>query len=135
MVVLNPVETKPARQFKGWTMETIFLNPETWDLALDSDGNIAIAKDPYSKAQDVASAVKLFKGELYYNVGNGIPYFDETLGKKQSFALYQYRLEKAALSVPEVVSAKAIIQSNADRTVTGIIKFTDDKGRKVEVNL
>lgn len=116
-------------------MDTIFLNPEIWDLMLDDEGNIAYAKDPYAKAQDVASAVKLFKGELYYDTSKGIPYFDETLGKKQSLALYQYRLEKAALSVPEVVSAKAIIQSNADRTVTGIIKFTDDKGRKVEVNL
>lgn len=116
-------------------MDTLFLHPERWDLMLDDEGNIAYAKDPYAKAQDVASAVKLFKGELYYDTSKGIPYFDETLGKKQSLALYQYRLEKAALSVPGVVSAKAGIQSNADRTVTGFIKFTDDKGRKIEVNL
>lgn len=135
MVVLNPVETKPARQFKGWTMETIFLNPETWDLALDSDGNIAIAKDPYSKAQDVASAVKLFKGELYYNVGNGIPYFDETLGKKQSFALYQYRLEQAALTVPGVISAKSRVQSGENRNLVGAITFTDKENRTLSVQL
>ncbi|MDG6828536.1 hypothetical protein Q7267_08580 [Glaesserella parasuis] len=116
-------------------MDTLFLHPERWDLMLDDEGNIAYTKDPYAKAQDVASAIKLFKGELYYDKAKGIPYFEETLGKKQSLALYQYRLEKAALSVPEVVSVKASIQSNADRTVTGFIKFTDDKGRKVEVNL
>lgn len=116
-------------------MDTLFLHPERWDLMLDDEGNIAYAKDPYAKAQDVASAIKLFKGELYYDKAKGIPYFEETLGKKQSLALYQYRLEKVALSVPEVVSAKAIIQSNVDRTITGAIKFTDDKGRKVEVNL
>lgn len=116
-------------------METIFLNPETWDLALDSDGNIAIAKDPYSKAQDVASAVKLFKGELYYNVGNGIPYFDETLGKKQSFALYQYRLEQAALTVPGVISAKSRVQSGENRNLVGAITFTDKENRTLSVQL
>ena len=74
---------------------------------MDNSGNIALAKDPYSKAQDVASAARLFAGELYYDTGKGIPYFEETLGCKQSFALYRYRLVQAALGVPGVVGADA----------------------------
>ncbi|MFY1028341.1 hypothetical protein ACE4RU_11705 [Actinobacillus seminis] len=116
-------------------MNTLFLHPQKWDLVLDNEGNIAYAKDPYAKAQDVASAIKLFKGELYYDTSKGIPYFDETLGKKQSLALYQYRLEKAALSVAGVAAAKAIVQSNEDRSVTGVVKFTDETGREMEIKL
>ena len=46
-------------------MNTLYLDPQSWDLVLDAAGNIAMAKDPYAKAQDVASACRLFSGELY----------------------------------------------------------------------
>lgn len=116
-------------------MTTLFLDPKTWDLALDNAGNIAYAKDPYAKAQDVASAIRLFKGELYYDTEKGIPYFDETLGKKQSLALYQYRLEQAALAVSGVVSAKATIESRDGRVVAGAISFTDNTDNTLKVQL
>lgn len=116
-------------------MDTLFLNPNTWDLSIDDEGNIALAKDPYAKAQDVASAVRLFKGELYYALEKGIPYFDETLGKKQSYSLYQYRLEQAALSVPDVVSAKANVKGGDGRILSGSISFTDKKGKELSVQL
>lgn len=115
-------------------MHTLYLNPETWDLSLDAYGNIAYAKDPYSKAQDVASAIKLFRGELYYNTEKGIPYFDETFNKKQSLALYRKRLQDAALSVPGVVSATSNIK-NENRTVTGDVTFTDKNGQTLSVAL
>lgn len=116
-------------------MKTLFLNPDTWDLAIDDEGNIAMAKDPYSKAQDVASAIRLFKGELFYDTTQGIPYFDETLGKKQSYALYQYRIEQAAMSVPGVVTAKAILRGGNGRILSGQVLFTDVKGNELSVQL
>ncbi|QIA76191.1 hypothetical protein [Rodentibacter caecimuris] len=116
-------------------MNTIFLHPTEWDLMLDTEGNIAFAKDPYAKAQDVASAVKLFKGELYYDIRKGIPYFDDTLGKKQSFALYQYRLEQAALTVPGVKSAKATVSSGENRRLVGDITFTDEENKQLQVQV
>lgn len=116
-------------------MTTLFLHPQMWDLCLDDQGNIAYAKDPYGKAQDVASAIKLFKGELYYDTEKGIPYFDETLGRKQSLALYQYRLEQAALTVKGVKSAKANIESDSGRQVIGSVTFTDNQDRTMSVKL
>lgn len=116
-------------------MDTLFLNPDTWDLAIDDEGNIAMAKDPYAKAQDVASAIRLFKGELYYDVSKGIPYFDETLGKKQSLSLYRYRLEQAALTVPGVIEAKSDIKSGRGRIINGAVLFTDDKNTSLSVEL
>lgn len=116
-------------------MHTLYLDPETWDLQLDLEGNIAFAKDPYSKAQDVASAIRLFDGELYYNTSKGIPYFDEILGKKQSFSLYQKRLVDAALTVPGVLSAEAGITREADRAIGGAVRFTDEDANTYEVRL
>ena len=115
-------------------MHTLYLNPKTWDLMLDDRGNIAYAKDPYSKAQDVASAARLFKGELFYDEAKGIPYFDETLGKKQSLALYRYRLEQATLTVPGVISSSVTISGDV-RNVTGNITFTDTENRTASISL
>lgn len=43
-------------------MNTLYLDQESWDLTLDTAGNIALAKDPYAKAQDVASAYRVRTG-------------------------------------------------------------------------
>ena len=116
-------------------MNTLFLHPQSWDLTLEIEGNIAMAKDSYAKAQDVASAVKLFRSELYYQTEKGLPYFDETLGRKQSLSLYRYRLEQAALTVPDVVSAKAVVQTEGSRVLGGSILITDIHGKSLTVNL
>lgn len=116
-------------------MNTLYLDPKTWDLCLDSAGDIAFAKDPYSKAQDVASAIRLSEGELFYDTNKGIPYFDEILNKKQSFALYQRRLQDAALTVPGVIRSEAGILREADRIVTGAVRFSDASGGNYEVTL
>lgn len=116
-------------------MNTLYLDPQSWDLALDAAGNIALAKDPYAKAQDVASAARLFAGELYYDTEKGIPYFEETLGKKQSFALYRHRLVQAALSVPGVVSADVSVELRNGRVLSGSLKFTDNENKQYEVTL
>lgn len=116
-------------------MHTLYLHPQSWDLVLDNGGNIAMAKDPYSKAQDVASAARLFAGELYYDTEKGIPYFEETLGRKQSFALYRYRLVQAALSVPGVMGADAHIEHKDGRLLSGSLKFTDQDHKQYEVGL
>lgn len=117
-------------------MKTIFLNPDTWDLTLTEEGNIAIAQDPYAKSQDVASAVKLFQGELYYQADKGLPYFDDILGKnQQSLALYKHRLERAALTVQGVVSASVKVVISQNRIISGSIGFTDEQNKKLEVQL
>lgn len=43
-------------------MKTLLLDRATWDLAVDAQGNIAVADVPYATAQDVSSAVRVFRG-------------------------------------------------------------------------
>lgn len=107
---------------------TLLLDQTTWDLVIDAFGNIAVAEPPYALAQDVASACKLFKGELLYDVEQGIPYFDEILGHGPPIELVSSYLEIAAKTVPGVVSAHADLSLGADRKVSGILQFTSELG-------
>ena len=60
-------------------MKSLLLDRGAWDLVLDAEGNIAVCEEPYSIAQDVACACRTFKGELIYDVNDGVPYFSEIL--------------------------------------------------------
>ena len=115
-------------------MNTILLDPIAWDLLLDSNGNIAMASNPYSIAQDVASAVRLFLGELYYNTSKGMPYFQQILSQSNPEAIMKYQAEKAALTVPEVVQAKCTALYNNNRILSGTLEIIDTTGAAQNVS-
>lgn len=108
--------------------DTLLLDQVAWDLVIDSAGNIAMAEPPYALAQDVASAVRLFLGELWYNTTAGIPYFEEILGTLPPVSLLISYIETAALTVPGVVTAQCIIGAFDSREITGQIQFIDETG-------
>lgn len=111
-------------------MNTLLLNPTTWDLLLDSNNNIAMAANPYSISQDVASAIKVFIGELYYDNTKGLPYFDQILGQSQAnaVAVVAAQTEQAALTVPEVVRAKCTQLYYNNRVLSGVVEIVDTTG-------
>ena len=109
-------------------MRTLLLDTVLWDLVLDSKGNIAIADEPYSLAQDVASAIRLFLGELWYDTTKGVPYFQQILGHAPPLSLFNEYMVAAALTVPGVVSAICVVDKISDRRLTGQVQFVDDKG-------
>ena len=110
-------------------MNTILLSPTTGDLLLDANGNIAMAQEPFAIAQDVASAVKLFAGELYFDTSQGMPYFDQILGHNPPLSFLTAQMEAAALTVPNVVSAKAAITNFQNRQITGSVEVIDTTGQ------
>lgn len=110
-------------------MITWFLNPDTWDSCLDINGNPAVASAPYQPSQDVASAIKLFQGELWYNTTAGVPYFEDILGATSPpLSLISGLISTAALTVPEVVTANTVITSVQNRTVSGQVQFSTSTG-------
>lgn len=106
-------------------MKTCLLDTKLWDLVLDVDGNWAVAEEPYAVAQDVASAIKLFAGELWYNAGKGVPYFGSILGHSPSVAYMKSQFAAAAHTVPLVAEAICYISSLAGRNVQGQVQTTD----------
>lgn len=109
-------------------MNTLLLDTVAWDLVLDVHGNIAVASAPYSLAQDAASAIRTFLGEVYYDTTIGIPYFSEVLGQAPPLNLLKTLLVNAALTVPEVASATVFISSVNGRVVTGQVQITSSSG-------
>lgn len=114
-------------------MKTTLLDASQWDIVLEAAGNLAIATAPYQFAQDVASAIKLFLGELWYDKSKGVPYFSDVLGHNPPITYFQALMERAALTVVGVVSATCTITQIQDRTITGKIEFTTATGQTGEV--
>lgn len=100
-------------------MKTLLLDQSRWDLCLDAGGNLAVATEPYAVAQDVASAIRLFLGELWYDTTKGVPYFGQILGKFPPAPFLRQQFIRAALTVPGVTSAQCSLSSIRDRTLSG----------------
>lgn len=109
-------------------MNTLLLN-SNWDIGVDSFRNIALATDPYSLAQDSASAIRTFKGEVFYDTGVGIPFFQQILGFSPPVSLMKAYFNAAALTVPGVVSAVCFIASITNRQVRGQVQVRDAAGQ------
>jgi hypothetical protein len=116
-------------------MKTLLLDLTQWDLLADAGGNIAVATVPYERAQDVASALRTFLGEVWYDTSLGIPYFQQILGHTPPVTLFQELLSTAAKTVPGIVTATCTIQGFEDRRVTGQVVCTDIDSRTFAVSL
>lgn len=104
-------------------MRTLLLDAKSWDCVLDAYGNIAVADTPYAEAQDAASAVKLFRGELYYNISKGVEYISKILGLSPPLSILKKLWTDAALTVPNVESARVFIASVVGREVVGQVQI------------
>lgn len=110
--------------------KTLLLDTQTWDLVLDASGDIAVASDPYSLAQDAASAIKLFQGELWYDTTQGVPYFAGILGTLPPVPLIKSKFVAAALTVPGVVSAQCFLSAlSQQRQLSGQVQIKTTTGQ------
>lgn len=109
-------------------MKSLLLDVSIWDLVADAAGNIAVCTDPYAIAQDAACAIRLFQGELWYNVVPGIPYWTTILGHFPSVPYLKSQFVAAALTVPGVASAVCFISSIEGRKVTGQVQIVTTTG-------
>lgn len=106
---------------------------KTWDLTLDGSGNLAVVDGAARTAQDVAAAVRTFKGECLYDVDRGLPYFARVLGASPSLPLLRQLTADEAGIVPGVASARAELLAVENRMLTGRIRITDETGENADV--
>jgi hypothetical protein len=101
-----------------------------WDLTITPSGDIAVASEEESVAQDVASRCKLFLGDLYFDQTQGVPYLTQVLGQGYSQPLLTSLLQTAALAVPTVQKAKvALGDLGQARTVSGKVEVITTEGQ------
>lgn len=117
-------------------MKTLFLNPSTWDLAVDSYGNIAVAESPYAVAQDVASSGRLWQGEARYDTSRGIPYETGLLGYLPSSSLVASWYRQEAMTIQEVKDVSVSLNFDRHlRSLSGSIEITTINGENVNVTI
>lgn len=109
-------------------MKTLLLDQSAWDLVLDASGSIAVADAPYATAQNVASAVRVMSGELWYDITQGVPYIQDILGATPNMQFVKAQIEAAALTVPTVAQARCLFASFNKRVLSGQIQVIDDAG-------
>lgn len=121
------------------TAHTLYLRPDTWDITLDSSGRIARSTQAYAIAQNVANAVRLFTGEAFFAMDEGIPHFDIELGKtRPALSVLRARMREAALNVEGVLDAQITLDDVQERKLTGEILLTvadGDKSSKITLTL
>ena len=121
------------------TAHTLYLNPDSWDITLDSSGRIARSTQAYAIAQNVANAVRLFTGEAFFAMDEGIPHFDIELGKtRPALSVLRARMREAALNVEGVLDAQITLNDVQERKLTGEILLTvadGDKSSKITLTL
>lgn len=107
---------------------SLLLDQKTWDLTTDINGNIALASEPYSTAQDVACALRTFLGEPYFDTSQGVKYLQLILGKFSPLSVIKAELTRVALDVTGVVSAVAYVTTLVNRNLVGQVQVTLESG-------
>lgn len=110
-------------------MKTLLLQTDAWDLCIDASSNIAVASNPYSLAQDAASAGRTWRGECWYDTLRGVPYLPDLLGVTPvPIELIIAEEQAAAFTVPEVQGATFVIGSIQDRVLVGQMQIVGPDG-------
>jgi len=121
------------------TGHTLYLNPDSWDITLDSSGRISTSAAAYAIAQNVANAVRLFTGEAFFAMDEGIPHFEIELGyTRPALSVLRARIREAALNVDGVLDAVVNLDGVQNRKLTGEILLTvadEDKSSKITLTL
>lgn len=107
------------------TTTSMALDNVNWDISLDGDGNFALVTDAEAVAQNVATLLRTFQGECYYDTDRGIPYFTQILGRDYAPSVIMGLYNKAAKTVPYVTTARTTITGISNRLVTGKVEVTN----------
>ena len=101
-----------------------------WDLVIDASGNLAINTGGIAIAQDVASAVRTFRGECWYDTTLGIPYYQQILGYRVSLQFVKQALAQAGMITPNVASIAVYLTGpHPGRYIGGQLQITTANGQ------
>lgn len=135
----NPQQVQASRGFlfasfgeeMTHTAYTAALDANSWDLQLDANGNVVMAKETNAIVQNVCNEGRLFTGDAYFRFEDGIDWFTDQLGEPVQEAVTSENLRTAALAVPGVLSVDSVTINELNqktRTLHGTIEITTEGG-------
>lgn len=109
---------------------SLYLDPDHWDITLDTAGNIKTCAGRYCDAQNVANAVRLFTNDAYLDQSGGVPHFEIDLGHTPAYSEIQAAYRRAALTVENIAEARVDLDAldAGSRSLTGVIYVTNEQG-------
>ena len=110
-------------------MKTFGLLNENWDVFVDEFGNIAMKEDNNQIAQDVASSVRVFKGEVPFDIYRGVEY-DKPDENRQNLKL---QMTQQVYYINDIGDVLIDFTELKDRTLKPIIYLTTENGEKITV--
>ena len=93
-----------------------------------------MATGDYATVQTGANAARTFRGESYFNVQRGIPYFRDVLGKMPPAQLINAHVEAEVRQVTGAVAVKAVVREFSERTLKGDFLITAKNGETLNGN-
>lgn len=116
-------------------MKTLPLDKKTWDVILAPNGNWeAIDDEALFTSQTAANECLQFTDDAYFFPADGVPYFQDILGRNPPRSLAVEHLKKRILGVPLVVKTEIIDYYFADRTIHGSAIIWTENGGKYNVS-
>lgn len=128
-----PLSWDPDKNY--WDL--ILANTRNWEAIdsaeVDPDTGARTGEAKYC-AQTVANSCRMFRNDAYFFPGEGVPYFENVLGRKPPQSLVHAYLREAAFLVPLVRDIRILNYKQTNRIVTGEIRITTENGSIENVN-
>ena len=94
---------------------------EDWDLTLDGANDLALCEGSEELSQNVAAAVRVWRGEAWYDINFGVPY-TSILANLPPQSLVGARISQTAFAVDGVESIEVNLEPyNKTRVLRGNI--------------
>lgn len=110
-------------------MITWALKDDSWDLYVDQVGNLATVSGNLRLAQDVASSVRVFKGELPLDIERGVEYNKPDTNRQ----ILNDQMNKQARMINGVRNSVVVFEELRDRRLKTVVYVTNTEGEQVVV--
>lgn len=109
-------------------MKTIALDTN-WDIGIDNLRNIATVSGNDCLAQDVASSVRVFKGELPFDIDRGVNYAKPDENRET----LNYEMNEQARLVEGVADSVVVFEKLENRTLKPVVYVTNEEGQQITI--
>lgn len=110
------------------------LDATTGDLVLDENGDLQVITGAEGVASDIAARLQTFAGECFLDLGLGLPYFEEILGKHPLPRIEEI-FRQAILETPGVAGLESFSVTKTGRALGVAFRASTDFSTIIDATL